>query len=94
MSMPILRRNVAVLPYRPLLAPVTWELSSDCLEHARAARFDGQIALQAAAGSGHLEIVEQLIGAGSDVNAPGSHGITALYAARYFRNQASVEILL
>ena len=44
--------------------------------------WDGRTALQAAAGGGHLDVVERLLAAGADVNAAAAHGgRTALQAA-------------
>jgi ankyrin repeat protein len=51
--------------------------------NAPAGQYDGFTALQAAAGGGHLEVVERLLAAGADVNAPAGqyNGFTALQGA-------------
>ncbi|KAJ5717688.1 hypothetical protein N7488_003334 [Penicillium malachiteum] len=60
------------------------------------ARVSDQTPLQAAAGRGHLEVVERLLAAKADVNAPagGSNGRTALQAAASGGHLEVVERLL
>ena len=60
-----------------------------------AAGYCGQTALQAAAGAGHLEVVERLLAANADVNAAtADYGQTALQAAARAGHLEVVERLL
>ena len=64
--------------------------------NAKVAFFTGRTALQAAAGAGHLEVVERLLTAKADVNAEAAIycGRTALEAATQAKHLEVVERLL
>ena len=58
---------------------------------------DGSTALHCAAWKGHLEVVEHLLAAGSDVHAHNRNdhwGTTALHAAAHANHRAIVQVLI
>jgi ankyrin repeat protein len=57
---------------------------------------DGRTALQAAAQNGHIQLVDFLLSAGANVNAPASwnYGSTALQAATYCGHSQLINLLL
>jgi ankyrin repeat protein len=58
---------------------------------------DGSTALHCAAWKGHLEVVEHLLAAGSDVHAHNGNehwGTTALHAAAHANNGAIAKVLI